>query len=88
MARAPSAASAQLCPASATEDFAFVGIGAGGARLGTVTVTLSETADCASTLTNGTAARYGWTPPPDLKSRLFALTPNTHPLSPAATPTK
>jgi hypothetical protein len=56
------------------DQFAIIGLAADGSRVGTVTATLSEPT-CGSQVTNGTAVRYGWTPPTDLRAVLLALKP-------------
>jgi hypothetical protein len=66
------------CPAIRGVDqraLAIIGVDAKGARISTVTATLSPTA-CNTQATNGTAVRYDWQPPSDLVPTLRALTPH------------
>jgi hypothetical protein len=62
------------CPSSPAGPyrFAIIGLTADGARAGTVTAELTASG-CTGQVTNGTAVRYGWSPPADLRSRLLAL---------------
>jgi hypothetical protein len=65
------------CPSSATTDrheLAIIGIAADGTRAATVTATLTNPA-CNVQVSNGTAIRYQWAPPPDLQPVLVTLTP-------------
>lgn len=57
-----------------THELAIIGLAADGSRVGTVTASLN-TSTCGQQVTNGTAIRYGWTPPSALKSVLLALKP-------------
>jgi hypothetical protein len=73
----------KLCPTPSTTDereLAIIGVTANGKALDSVTANLSQPA-CDTVVTNGTALRYHWTPPPDLQSRLLALTPSDSTLS-------
>lgn len=85
---APKKPASRLCPyiqsSAGTRDYAFIGITADRRRAGTVTTEIS-TPGCGAQVTNGTAVRYGWTPPPDIAKRLLALAPdNAVPKSTAA----
>jgi hypothetical protein len=62
-----------MCPLIRSADeraLAVIGVAADGARLGTVTTTVNRPA-CAVVVTNGTARRYAWSPPPTLANRLL-----------------
>jgi hypothetical protein len=62
-----------VCNPPTVHDFAVVGVAPNGTRTGVVTAELSDP-PCAGRVTNGTAVRYGWAPPPDLLDRLLKLT--------------
>lgn len=65
------------CPAILRADqreLAIIGVTAGGTRLTSITTTLNAV-PCQVTVTNGTALRYGWSPPPALTEILRSLTP-------------
>lgn len=65
------------CPNSAsTYNFAIIGLTSDGARAGTVTAELT-TPGCNGQVTNGTAVRYGWSPPAEVRDRLLALSRRT-----------
>jgi hypothetical protein len=74
------AASCDVVP----DRFAVIGVDASGKRDAS---TVSAELGCGGKVTNGTAVRYEWTPPPDLARRLQALTPRAVPATPNATPT-
>jgi hypothetical protein len=75
------------CPGASTEqEFAIIGVATDGTRLPAVTASLADSA-CVSKVTNGTAIRYQWSPPQDLRERLLALTPSGQPKSTMASPT-
>jgi hypothetical protein len=68
----------KFCPAPSTtveRELAIVGVTAAGKALDSVTANLSQPA-CDTVVTNGSALRYHWTPPPDLLRQLLALTPS------------
>jgi hypothetical protein len=77
------AAPATLCPkrdlTASARDLAIIGLAADGTPLHTITVTRSASACADSQVTNGTAVRYNWTPPSDLRPILAALTPTAIP---------
>jgi hypothetical protein len=62
---------------------AIIGVTAGGAKVGTVTTTIGAS-QCDVMATNGTAVRYDWTPPNDVRQRLLVLVPAAPPVSTAA----
>ncbi len=68
-------------------EFAIIGVTETEARAGTVTAAIAESGCDPGAVTNGTAVRYGWSPPQDLRARLLALTPGGQPKSTAARPT-
>jgi hypothetical protein len=74
------AASCNVVP----DRFAVIGVDASGKRDAS---TVSAELGCGGKVTNGTAVRYEWTPPPDLARRLQALTPTAVAATPNATPT-
>jgi hypothetical protein len=72
-------ASKVVCPtirAPEERELAFIAIGANGKPMTTVTANLAEPA-CDVRVTNGSALRYRWLPPDDLKTLLLALQPGT-----------
>lgn len=75
MESASTVASAQPCGRGSTNDFAIIGVGSSGQRLSLVTAGISNYG-CAEMITNGTAVRYDWSPPPDLARRMLALAPS------------
>jgi hypothetical protein len=66
--------------------YTVIGVGGSGAAQDPVTVDLVGAA-CAPVVTNGSAVRYDWVPPPDLARRLSELTPTGAPDAPNASPT-
>lgn len=63
------------CPEIRTTDqraLAIIGVTAAGKTMPAITTTLT---DCNSPVTNGTAVRYNWNPPPNLGTVLRTLTP-------------
>lgn len=72
MENAPMSPSAGPCGQGATTPFVFVGLAGSGKRVDTVTADLGAVG-CAPRITNGTAVRFDWIPPADVKRRLFGL---------------
>ena len=68
---------AGLCPDIRSADeqaLAILGLAGDGSTVGTVTTTINRPA-CAVQVTNGSAVRYAWTPPPQLAPKLAGLNP-------------
>jgi hypothetical protein len=68
----------RACPtlrAVSVREFALIGVTTQGGTLRTVTVSLADPA-CQSMITNGTALRYAWAPPPGLAAVLDQLRPS------------
>ena len=74
---------ATSCPV-VPDRFAVIGVDASGKRDAS---TVSAELGCGGKVTNGTAVRYEWRPPPDLARRLHALTQMAVPAKPNPTPT-
>jgi hypothetical protein len=72
---------AHVCPtthAATADEFALYGLTATGQQLRGVTVSLTSPT-CQSMITNGTAVRYAWSPPAELRSALRKLRPTAAP---------
>jgi hypothetical protein len=61
-------------PTSTAKLLALIGVTADGTAMKPVTATVTQPA-CGIKVTNGTAVRYGWTPPAVLTAQLNGLTP-------------
>jgi hypothetical protein len=76
----------RTCPRSEPAyDFAIIATDARGAR---IEPALDAQVGCTTMVTNGTAVRYAWSPPPDLDRRLLALVPRGVPATATATPSR
>ena len=84
---APTTAPARPCANVSTEQYAVIPVDSAGNPFRPVTARLPGSA-CGSIVTNGTAVRYAWQPPPGVAARLERLTPTEPPDSPAASPTR
>jgi hypothetical protein len=84
---APAAAPDETCSSVTTQEYAVIPVDTSGDVLQPVTAQLPATA-CGAMVTNGTAVRYGWQPPPKVARKLHELTAAKPPDSPvAASPT-
>ena len=84
---APTAAPTATCSSSSVEQYAVIPVDSSGNTGQPVAAQLSA-AGCAALVTNGTAIRYDWQPPPAVASKLDELTPTEPPDSPVpASPT-
>lgn len=78
---APTAAPSTSCSSAPTDQYALIPVDASGKTGQPITAQLSGSG-CAL-ITNGTAIRYDWQPPPAVASKLDELTPSEPPDSPA-----
>lgn len=69
---APTAVPSTTCDSTTAEQFAVIPVDASGTTGQTVTAQLPSTA-CGAVVTNGTAVRYNWHPPPEIAAKLDEL---------------
>lgn len=79
---APTVAPSAACSSAPTGQYALIPVDASGNTGRPVTAQVSTTG-CGAVVTNGTAVRYGWTPPPDVATKLDELSPSEPPDSAA-----
>jgi hypothetical protein len=83
--KAPTTAPTASCSGASSQQLAVIPVDAAGNQLPPVTAQVSATA-CGAMVTNGTAVRYDWQPPPAVAKKLAELTPSEPPDSPVASP--
>lgn len=83
---APTAVPSASCSSAPTGQYALIPVDASGDTGKPVTAQLAA-AGCGAVVTNGTAIRYGWQPPPGVAAKLDNLSPSPPPESPEASPT-
>jgi hypothetical protein len=84
--RAPTAAPSASCASAPIERYAVIPVNPSGSPLPPLTAQVSGSS-CGAVVSNGTAVRYGWEPPPAVVQKLKQLAPAQPTESPAAAST-